>query len=124
MWHDIFTFLNNVPTNAVIVIVVLAFAARDIPGIAKFIPLFRKVDKISDTQDQKYPEMKGMISAMAELTIQSKTLSSQNHALLQNHFKHEIPDMIRKIDKIVEDVADIKQDYGNRLTRVETILDK
>ena len=51
-----------------------------------------------------------------------QTLETQNKSLLENHFKHEIPELVKAIDSIKKTVEFIKDNHGNRLTKVETML--
>lgn len=51
-----------------------------------------------------------------------ETLKMQNNTLLENHFKHEIPELMQDVKEIRKTVEFIKDDHGNRLTKVETIL--
>lgn len=77
----------------------------------------KKVDKISDVQDEKYPQIEKMLSAMQEL-------SRQNETLLENHFKHEIPEMRDDIKSIKETVGRMELNFEKRITRVETLIEK
>ena len=65
---------------------------------------------------EKYPQLQEMIQAM-------QRLEGQNTTLLENHFKHEIPEMRDDIKEIKNAVNFIKDNHGNRITRLETILD-
>lgn len=75
----------------------------------------RILKRIRGTQAEKYPEL-------AEMFLTMKALEGQNKTLLENHFKHEIPDLVRTVDRIEEKVDTIKDDHGNRLTRLETLI--
>lgn len=57
------------------------------------------ISKIRGTQEQKYPELTKFMTSINNLT-------QQNESLLENHFKHEIPEIM-----------------GSQ-TRLETKLDK
>lgn len=76
----------------------------------------KTVDKISDTQDEKYPEIQEMLSAM-------KVLSDQNRTLLENHFKHEIPEMREDIKTIKDTVGRMELNFEKRITRIETKME-
>ena len=73
------------------------------------------LNSIFNTQQKKYP-----IIESNSVTLES--LNEQVMKIADNHL-HELPMMKVTIDKIASDVSFIKDNYGNRLTRVETILD-
>ena len=68
--------------------------------------------KISEVQEKKYPELEDHYKEM-------KMLTAQNKKLLENHFQHEIPDMVRDLGEIKSMVGE----QGQRLTRVETLVE-
>jgi len=75
-----------------------------------------KINKISDTQDIKYPSLEKHIAAITKLT-------AQNETLLENHFKHEIPEMMKTMDKIdqkVDKIDDKVTNMSDRLLVLET----
>jgi uncharacterized protein YoxC len=76
----------------------------------------RTVDKISDVQDKKYPQIEKMLSAMQEL-------SRQNETLLENHFKHEIPEMRDDLKSIKNTVNRMELNFEKRITRIETKME-
>lgn len=62
---------------------------------------------IKGNQEEKYPQLDGFMTAISNLT-------AQNEVLLENHFKHEIPDMgsalvriEQKNDKMIEILTQI-----------------
>jgi len=77
----------------------------------------RTVDKISDVQDEKYPEIQRVLESM-------KILSEQNEKLLENHFKHEIPEMRDDIKSIKDTVGRMELNFEKRITRIETKMEK
>lgn len=121
---EILTFLSNIPTNAVLVIIVVAFALRDIPAIAKYIPFWNKVDKISKTQDEKYPEIQ------KHFELIEKCYADQNK-WNTNHSMHEIPEIKQDVKEMKGDMKDIKEAVSRielthevRLAKLETKLEK
>lgn len=70
------------------------------------------IKKIQNTQQTKYPEMEKYFLTMKEL-------EGQNKLLLENHFKHEVPEMRADIKEIKDTVIFIKDNHGNRLTALE-----
>ncbi len=115
---NILLFLNNPTSNAVLIIVVLAFALRDIPSIARYIPFFKKMEKISDTQDKKYPLIEEHIRRFNKLDEKLEKIAS-------NHL-HELPMMaeaIQRIEKKIDDISEKQESQGNRITRVETKIE-
>lgn len=72
--------------------------------------------RIRGTQETKYPELQHFMKSL-------EAVQTQNERLLENHFKHEIPDLINTVARIEEKVDVIKDDHGNRLTRLETIVE-
>ena len=77
------------------------------------------LESIRGTQKEKYPKMEEHYS-------QIETLIRQNETLLNNHFKHEIPEMVSslsKIEGIVGGIQTEQQSQGQRLTRVETLVE-
>lgn len=76
----------------------------------------KTVDKISDVQDEKYPQIEKMLTAMQEL-------SKQNETLLENHFKHEIPEMRDDIKSIKDTVGRMELNFEKRITRIETKME-
>lgn len=68
--------------------------------------------KISQVQEIKYPELENHYNEM-------KLLTAQNKKLLENHFQHEIPDMVRDLSEIKGMIGE----QGQRLTRVETLVE-
>lgn len=62
-----------------------------------------------------------------EHLVTMQALLKQNETLLNNHFKHEIPDMVTSIARIeskVDTVIDTQNIQGNRITRLETLQEK
>ena len=96
--------------------------------------------KISKTQDKRYPQMlENQEEHYREITDKEskhykavETLIAQNNTLLNNHFKHEIPEILSKQDSLQEAIERVEQtvkevategrSHGDRLTRVETLL--
>ena len=71
--------------------------------------------KISSVQDKKYPEQHEI-----------RELAGNINTLLNNHFKHEIPEMIdgqKRIEQSVKEIKDEVKDQAERLTRVETLVE-
>jgi peptidoglycan hydrolase CwlO-like protein len=112
----VLTFLTNVPTNAVLIVLALALILRDLPAFAKYIPFWSKVQKISDTQEKKYP----MIEHTEKLASQIDQMLKQQNTIMENHFKHEIPQINATLGRI-EDKLDT---HGNRITRLEALSEK
>ncbi len=85
--------------------------------------------KISKTQDEKYPEIRSRETQHYENV---KQLIEQNNTLLNNHFKHEIPEILEGqkankeiIERVEGTVNEIKQDlkqHSERITRIETLV--
>ena len=68
-------------------------------------------------------KIRGVQKDKAEILDENKvTLESLNQKIttIANNHLHELPEMKRTIDKIATDVSFIKDNYGNRLTAVET----
>jgi uncharacterized protein Yka (UPF0111/DUF47 family) len=74
------------------------------------------IDKIRGTQKEKYPSIENYMESIKQLSIQNETL-------LENHFKHEIPEMINSVNKIENKVDKIDEKVdkiGDRLLILET----
>lgn len=112
----ILTFLTNVPTNAVLIVLALALILRDLPSIAKYLPFWNKVQKISDIQEKKYP----MIEHTERMASQIEQMLTSQNTIMENHFKHEIPRINATLERI-EDKLDL---HGNRITRLEALNEK
>lgn len=117
--ESLLTFLENPTSNAVIIIVVIAFAVRDIPAVARYIPFFKKVNKISDVQDEKYPQIEKMLRQIEK--------SHQDIITFQtNHSMHEIPEIVKKLDKMdikLDSVIEKQAEHGERISRIEGKLE-
>lgn len=118
MLKDIFEFAQSASPVAVLlfVIILLVIAIfRLIVDKPLLQGLFKTTKKVSDIQDEKYPQIEQM-----------QKLIQQNETLLNNHFKHEIPDMVStmaRIEGIVGVIQTEQQDQSQRLMRVETLVD-
>lgn len=118
MLKDIFEFAQSASPVAVLlfVIILLVIAIfRLIVDKPLLQGLFKTTKKVSDIQDEKYPQIEQM-----------QKLIQQNETLLNNHFKHEIPDMVStmaRIEGIVGVIQTEQQEQSQRLMRVETLVD-
>lgn len=66
---------------------------------------------IRGTQEEKYPQLEQFMQTMSRL-------NEQNETLLENHFKHEIPELMSTLNRI-----DQKNDRMIEiLTRIDTKL--
>ena len=114
--EKLLNFLENPTSNATLIIVVaLIVVAPNIPYIAKYIPILNKIFKISDTQDEKYPQVLQGIEIMKKLD-----------KIADNHL-HELPDMKRAVDRIEEkldDIYRISSSHGERISKIEGRIDR
>lgn len=118
MLKDIFEFAQTASPVAVLlfVIILLVIAIfRLIVDKPLLQGLFKTTKKVSETQDERIPR----IDRIEELI-------RQNEILLNNHFKHEIPDMVNglaRIEGMVGIIQTEQQEQSQRLMRVETLVD-
>ena len=70
------------------------------------------IDKIRGVQKDK-------AELLDEKIVTLESLNRKISTIANNHL-HELPEMKKTIDKIATDVSFIKDNYGNRLTAVET----
>lgn len=112
-------FLTLISQTSTPIMLTLLIAGGLVYIIIFLLKKFGMVKEVRDTQVEvratqleKYPEMEKFFEVM-------KTLEGQNLALLENHFKHEVPEIRADIKEIKETVNFIKDNHGNRLTAVE-----
>lgn len=113
--HEILTFAQTASPLAITAIAVIGL----VYAIYKLSRGENILTKVSDTQDVKYPELTRHYE-------QIEKLISQNDTLLNNHFKHEIPDLINSVNRIESSVGVIQteqKNQGERMTRVETLVE-
>lgn len=109
---DILSFANTVSPLGVIALLVIV--------IIQLINGKGFLSKIFGIQSDKYPKFEEHLEAM-------RLLQEQNEVLLENHFKHEIPDMAAgmvRIEGKVDTVITIQNAQGNRITRLEALGEK
>lgn len=125
MFDSVFIFAQKASPMAILMIAVL------IIGFILYQLFVGKMTlKISQTQDEKYPEIKDRETNHYENV---KKLIEQNNTLLNNHFKHEIPEILEGqktnkeiIERVEETVNEIRQDvksHSDRLIKVETLIE-
>jgi len=125
MIDSVFIFAQKASPMAIIMIALL------IIGFILYQLFVGKITlKISKIQDEKYPEIKDRETNHYENV---KKLIEQNNTLLNNHFKHEIPEILENqkinkeiIQRVEETVNEIRQDvkyHSDRLTKVETLIE-
>lgn len=109
---EIFTFLQTVsPLMLLGLSLVIIFQLVNGKDLLK---------KIFGTQKEKYPELK-------EFMAKTNQVFAQNEKLLTNHFNHEIPDMVRSINRIEEKLDTVQVDVsslGQRISHIEGKLEK
>ena len=135
---QILTFLENANTNAMLIIGMLVFGAvllaPYIPSIAKYIPFLRKVeknsttiDKISDVQDEKYPQLNLRHDEIRSLLLFIKEGQERMEKFESNHNLHEIPEikiLVDKIDIKLDSVIATQSKHGERISKIEGKLEK
>lgn len=73
------------------------------------------MQRIRGTQQDRENIQTGTIITLA-------TLNGKIDKVMGNHL-HELPEMKASIDRIESTVNELKDNFGNRLTRVETIIE-
>lgn len=116
--EKILNFIITQPSWAIIILLVCYTIVREI-GIKNILSLIR------GTQKEKYPKLEtGQLEIMQELHNQNKILAQQNEKFATNHALHEIPDIKKSVDRMeikIDKVVEKLDEYGNRLTILETI---
>ena len=107
--QKIFDFIITEPSWAIIILLVLIIAIREI-GIKNLLSLIR------GTQKEKYPKLEtGHLEIMQELHKQNLVLAQQNEKFATNHALHEIPDIkvdVTEIKKTLTTVVEIQRIQG------------
>jgi len=106
--EDILSFASSVSPLGIIALLVIV--------IYQLVGGKSMIDKIRGTQKEKYPSLEKHLNAVVKLT-------EQNELLLENHFKHEIPQMMESMDKIetkVDKIDDKVTHIKDRLIVLET----
>lgn len=110
--HEIITFAQSASPLAVIALLaIIIFELTGGKGV---------INKIRGTQKEKYPSIEEYLKKMAEL-------AKQNETLLENHFKHEIPDMVKSINRIetkVDDITKTQINQGLDIARLKALEEK
>lgn len=72
------------PIGVIFLLIVVIYQLLDGKGV---------LSSIRGTQKEKYPQLEEFMNAISNLT-------QQNDTLLENHFKHEIPDMSSTMNRL------------------------
>lgn len=110
--NEILQFAQTVsPLGIIALLVIVIFQLINGKGI---------LSNIRGTQKEKYPE----------ITEHFKLLQQEYKNLKkfqENHSMHEIPDIVKKLDKMdskLDEIAKTQTTDGNRLTKLETLVIK
>lgn len=116
---DFATTASPIATIALLVCIVGVLVFRLIVDKPLLQGLFSTGKKISEVQDEKYPELKKHLEYLEESYANQKKFQ-------ENHSMHEIPAMVSALSRIEGMVGVIQteqQDQSQRLMRVETLVD-
>lgn len=92
--EHIISFAQNVsPLGIIAILVIIVF---------QLLKGNNWITKIKDTQQEKYPKLEGFMKTLDEI-------QGQNKLLLENHFQHEIPEMMRDMSSIKEATSRIEK---------------
>lgn len=107
--QEILTIAQTIsPLGIIALLVIVVFQLVNGKGL---------LTKIKGTQSEKYPALEEHLTVMAQLVEQNKTL-------LENHFQHEIPQMMDSIEDIKEKLDVVIQKYesvNDRVIVLETL---
>lgn len=113
--EHLLSFLENPTSNATLIIIVaIVVIVPNIRYISKYIPVLNRIFKISDTQDEKYPQVIEGIEIMKKLD-----------KIADNHL-HELPEMKRAVDRIetkMDELYKISSSHGERISKIEGKLE-
>lgn len=87
----------------------------------------KKVDKISDVQDEKYPEIQKHLKKIEETYQDIKQKQDYIITFQTNHSLHEIPDIVKTLDKMdgkIDTLISKQAEHGERISRIEGKLYK
>lgn len=108
-------FLENPTSNATLIVVVaLIVIVPNIRYISKYIPILNKIFKISDVQDEKYPQV-----------LQGVEIIRKLDKIADNHL-HELPDIKKSVDRIevkMDELYKISSSHGERISKIEGKLE-
>jgi len=126
--ESFWTFLKNPTPNATIILIVaLVLVVPNIDKLAPYIPFFKRQKKISDVQDEKYPEIKKHLKNIEESYQDIKEKQDYIITFQTNHSLHEIPQIVKTLDKMDEKIDTLiskQADHGERISRIEGKLEK
>lgn len=119
--ESFWTFLTNPTPNATIILIVaLILIVPNIDKIAVYIPFLKRQKKISDVQDEKYPELIKMLRVV-------KSGQERIEKFESNHRLHEIPEMVKTLGSMnskLDSVMEKQSEHGERISRIEGKLEK
>lgn len=125
--ESLWTFLTNPTPNAtIIVIVALVLVIPNIDKISQYIPILKRQKKISDVQDEKYPELEKILGRIEKSHEDIKKRQEYISTFQTNHRLHEIIDiknMVNKIDGKIDVLIEKQSDHGERISRIEGKLE-
>lgn len=87
----------------------------------------KKVDKISDVQDEKYPKIEKILAQIDETYQDVKERQEYIIKFQTNHSLHEmvdIRDMVNRIDGKIDTLIAKQAEHGERISRIEGKLEK
>ncbi|MCK9370998.1 hypothetical protein M0R04_13895 [Candidatus Dojkabacteria bacterium] len=112
----ILDFIINNPAYAVILSLSIILFVREF-GVKNILSIIRGSQKRKNIETTD-----NHLEVMKELHEQNKVLAEQNRVFLTNHSMHEIPDILKSVDRIeakVNDISRLQTSQGIDIARLK-----